>query len=123
MADITRGTLVSTGVMAVPSIDEAPQEDHFGYVFEGLIRIPERGVWEFFTRSDDGSVLLIDGCKVVDNDSSHAAVTATGAWLSRRGCMLANCSISKITRGRSSNGAGKLPARRRSRRFPLKICS
>ena len=48
------------------------------YVFEGLIRIPERGVWEFFTRSDDGSVLLIDGCKVVDNDSSHAAVTATG---------------------------------------------
>ena len=59
--------------MAVPSIDEAPQEDHFGYVFEGLIRIPERGVWEFFTRSDDGSVLLIDGCKVV-----HAAVTATG---------------------------------------------
>ena len=36
------------------------------------------GVWEFFTRSDDGSVLLIDGRKVVDNDSSHAAVTATG---------------------------------------------
>ena len=47
-------------------------------MFEGLIRIPERGVWEFFTRSDDGSVLLIDGRKVVDNDSSHAAVTATG---------------------------------------------
>ena len=78
VADITRGKLVSTGVMAAPSIAEAPQEDHFGYVFEGLIRIPERGVWEFFTRSDDGSVLLIDGRKVVDNDSSHAAVTATG---------------------------------------------
>ena len=78
VADITRGKFVSTGVIAAPSIAEAPQEDHFGYVFEGLIRIPERGVWEFFTRSDDGSVLLIDGRKVVDNDSSHAAVTATG---------------------------------------------
>ena len=78
VADIARGKLVSTGVMAAPSIAEAPQEDHFGYVFEGLIRIPEWGVWEFFTRSDDGSVLLIDGRKVVDNDSSHAAVTATG---------------------------------------------
>ena len=78
VADIERTRPVSRGVMAEPSIAGAPQEDHFAYLFEGLVRIPQRGVWEFSTRSDDGSVLLIDGHKVVDNDTSHAAVTATG---------------------------------------------
>ena len=78
VADIERTRPVSRGVMAEPSIAEAPQEDHFAYIFEGYVRIPQRGVWEFSTRSDDGSVLLIDGHRVVDNDTSHAAVTATG---------------------------------------------
>lgn len=78
VAEIARGRRVDAGVMAAPSIAQAPQEDHYGYVFEGLLRIPERGVWEFSTKSDDGSVLLIGGRKVVDNDGSHAAVAATG---------------------------------------------
>jgi len=30
------------------------------------------------TQSDDGSVLYINGNKIVDNDGSHAAITATG---------------------------------------------
>ena len=66
------------GVMPDPSIEKAPQEDHFGYVFEGYIDVPERGVWSFMTKSDDGSVLEIDGRRVVDNNGSHAAVAATG---------------------------------------------
>ena len=76
--DIRGERPVATGILPEPSIDGAPQEDHFAYRFEGLIRIPEQGVWEFATKSDDGSVLLIDGRRVVDNDGSHAAVTATG---------------------------------------------
>ena len=76
--DIRKGKYVSAGTMPSPSIAEAPQEDHFGYIFMGWIRIPERGVWEFMTRSDDGSVLMIGDRKVVDNDGSHASVMATG---------------------------------------------
>lgn len=78
VADIVRGRRAASGVMAAPSIADVPQEDHFAYIFEGLIRIPERGVWEFSTKSDDGSVLLVGGRKVVDNDGSHASVAATG---------------------------------------------
>ncbi len=77
-ADIVRGRLAGRGTMPEPSIASAPQPDHFGYVFEGWILIPQRGVWSFCTRSDDGSVLCIGDRKVVDNDGSHAAVTATG---------------------------------------------
>ncbi len=78
VAEIAGGEAAGSGTMPEPSIAQAPDEDHYGYVFEGVIRIPERGVWEFMTRSDDGSVLEIDGRRVVDNDASHAAVVATG---------------------------------------------
>ena len=76
--DIRKGKYVSSGTMPAPSIAQAPQEDHFAYVFTGLILIPERGVWEFMTKSDDGSVLTIGDRKVVDNDGAHASVMATG---------------------------------------------
>lgn len=78
VADIPKGKRVSSGTMPWPSIDQAPQEDHFGYIFSGYIDIPVRGVWEFMTKSDDGSVLLIGDRMVVDNDGSHASVMATG---------------------------------------------
>ena len=76
--EIRKGKHVSFGTMPAPSIADAPQEDHFGYIFNGYIDIPVRGVWEFTTKSDDGSVLVIGGRKVVDNDGSHASVAATG---------------------------------------------
>lgn len=86
VADIVGGRRAAEGTMSEPSIAAAPQPDHFGYVFEGVIRIPERGVWEFMTRSDDGSVLFVGGRKVVDNDGSHAAIAATGRVALEAGC-------------------------------------
>lgn len=70
--------VVQSGTMPLPSISGAPQEDHYGYVFSGYIDVPETGVWTFMTKSDDGSVLEIDGETAVDNNGSHAAVSATG---------------------------------------------
>ena len=64
--------------MSEPSIAGAKQVDHFGYIFEGYLSISADGIYEFATRSDDGSVLYIGGEKVVDNDLSHAAIEATG---------------------------------------------
>lgn len=69
---------VEFGCMEKPLITHARQEDHFGYVWEGFIYVPERGIYEFGTTSDDGSIFLIGDQKVVDNDGSHGAVAATG---------------------------------------------
>ncbi len=66
------------GIMQAPSIDGAPAEDHFAYMFSGFIDIPEEGTWQFRTVSDDGSALYIDGFTVVENDGSHTPVTADG---------------------------------------------
>ena len=77
-ADVLASKVVSRGEMPTPSIKEAPDEDHFGYIFTGYLDIPYDGIWEFFVSSDDGGVLEIDGTHVVDNDGSHSAYLATG---------------------------------------------
>ena len=54
------------------TIEPALVQDSFAFVFEGLIDIPHRGVYNFYTFSDDGSVLRINDELVVDNDGSHS---------------------------------------------------
>lgn len=78
VADVEKSPLKESGVMPEPSIAGAKQADHFGYVFRGYLYAPTDGVYEFATRSDDGSVLFVGSEKVVDNDTSHAAIQATG---------------------------------------------
>lgn len=85
VADVEKSPLLKSGIMPEPSIKEARQEDHFGYVFTGLIDVPEDGVYTFLTRSDDGSVLSIHGEVVVNNDGSHAAIPATGQIALKKG--------------------------------------
>ena len=77
--------MIASGIIQEPSIKGAKQEDHFGYIFSGLIEVPEDGVYTFQTRSDDGSVLYISDELVVNNDGSHAAIPATGFIALKKG--------------------------------------
>ena len=61
------------GIMKNFSIDDAPAEDHFAYVFDALFNAPEKAVYKFRLRSDDGAQLFIDGKLIIDNDGSHSA--------------------------------------------------
>lgn len=85
VADIEKSLLKESGIMTEPSIKDAKQEDHFGYIFSGLILVPEDGIYEFMTKSDDGSVLYVNDKKVVDNDGSHGAIVATGRIALKKG--------------------------------------
>lgn len=76
--DIPTMKKIKEGSMKNFSIKEARQEDHFAYVFRTLIKIDKRGVYRFYTYSDDGSKLLIDGNLIVDNDGGHSAKRAEG---------------------------------------------
>ncbi len=78
VSDMFKTQAKDKGIMPTPTIANAKQEDHFAYAFEGIILVPEDGVYEFMTRSDDGSVLYINNKPVVNNDGSHAAIMATG---------------------------------------------
>lgn len=78
VADLEGEPVVEEGVMPEVTIRHARQSDHFGYIFEGAVYVMYRGIWQFRLQSDDGSVLEIDGERIVDNDGSHASVAATG---------------------------------------------
>ena len=78
VADIPSCRKVKEGTLKNISIKEAPIADHFAYEFRTLVNIPERGVYRFYTFSDDGSVLYIDGQPVVDNDGGHSGRRAEG---------------------------------------------
>lgn len=49
-----------------------PYRSPFGIEWEGYLSIAQKGIYQFATNSDDGSVVYIDGNMVVDNDDIHA---------------------------------------------------
>lgn len=109
VADIEKTPLVASGTMPEPSIKGAKQEDHFAYIFSGLINVPEDGVYEFMTRSDDGSILYIGDVKVVDNDGSHAAIPATGRVALKKGFHAYTLSYFEDYEGEHLSWAWKTP--------------
>ncbi|MCC7014123.1 MAG: hypothetical protein IT454_16315 [Planctomycetes bacterium] len=59
-------------------------EDHFGFEFSGFVTLEHTGQHTFWTRSDDGSRLYVDGKLVVENDGDHAPQERSGeVWLER----------------------------------------
>lgn len=78
-ADIeTNAQEKDTGYVDNFTLTPALVPDSFAFVFEGFIDIPEKAIYNFYTFSDDGSVLYIDDQVVVDNDGSHALKRENG---------------------------------------------
>ena len=75
---LKKGKRKDSGTISNFSITHALQDDQFGFDFNGLIQIPERGIYTFGCFSDDGSQLYIDGKLVVDNNGSHSAELKKG---------------------------------------------
>ena len=59
-------------------ITGSPAPGNFGYEFTGFIDIPVRGMYTFYTQSDEGSELYIGGNLVVDNNGSHTSTEEFG---------------------------------------------
>ena len=53
-------------------------EDHFAVRFKGSIMIPETDVYRFLLESFDGSMLIIDGQVLIDNDGVHYEIFRDG---------------------------------------------
>ncbi|MCA9076411.1 MAG: c-type cytochrome [Planctomycetaceae bacterium] len=70
----------ATGI--VPQIEmNVPQKtenDRFALRFTGTLHVTETGKYQFFTASDDGSRLYLDGQLVVNNDGLHGMVEKRG---------------------------------------------
>ncbi|CQH59279.1 probable secreted glycoprotein [Halobacterium hubeiense] len=79
MPNFDTQTPVETGTIGTFDIDAADRRaDNFGYQFTAYIDVSETGSYTFYTNSDDGSRLFIDGNRVVDNPGEHPPQEQSG---------------------------------------------
>jgi mono/diheme cytochrome c family protein len=57
---------------------QGKRNESFALKLAGAISIPKDGKYTFYTRSDDGSRLYIDGYLIVDNDKTHGPEEKAG---------------------------------------------
>lgn len=85
MQVLLNGKPLKNGVTPKVSIKEKQRAEKYGLVFDGYIRIDKTGAYRFFTSSDDGSILEIDGKEVVNNDGNHTFEEKDGMALLEKG--------------------------------------
>lgn len=61
-----------SGILENFTLNMKDTNEYYGFCFTGYILIPANDVYAFSTNSDDGSILWIDGRKIVDNDALHS---------------------------------------------------
>ncbi len=79
LPDFDTLTPIKSGTIAGFHFAPRDTTEHFGFRYTGFVQVPRDGVYRFFTVSDDGSCLYIDGQLVVDNDGLHGALERSGA--------------------------------------------
>ncbi len=78
LPDFKTLTVVKSGVLANFEFSPRNEVERFGFEYTGYMRVPETGVYAFFTESDDGSRLYIGEELIVDNDGLHGMVEKRG---------------------------------------------
>ncbi|MUU79609.1 beta strand repeat-containing protein, partial [Winogradskyella endarachnes] len=73
------GTVSSFDVDALQNSVDPGDTNTFSVRFRGNINITTAGLYTFYTSSDDGSKLFIDGIEIVDNDGGHGVITENGS--------------------------------------------
>jgi len=67
------------------NLEEFEGIEHVSLVFKGYFMAEEDGLFEFSTKSDDGSLLYISDKLVVDNGGNHAAILRSGMVALKKG--------------------------------------
>jgi hypothetical protein len=86
-----------------------------------MMLVPEDGVYTFSVKSDDGSMLYIDGEMVVDNDGSHAAVAAMGKIPLKKGYHAFKLLYLEDYEGQELSWSWKLPSKTELEPIPASV--
>jgi hypothetical protein len=78
MPDFNQDTLAAAGVTPLPGLNLRKRDEYFALTFEGTITIPRNGVYSFYLRSNNGSLLFIGDELIIDNGGLHAAEEGVG---------------------------------------------
>ena len=78
LSDLQSSAIVRNGTTDQFDLDPAHRGDNYGFRFTGYVEVPQTGEYTFYTTSDDGSRLFVDGERVVNNDGLHSSTTQSG---------------------------------------------
>ncbi len=78
LPDFDKLTAVKSGAIANFDFSPRTEAEHFGFVYQGLVKISVSGVYSFFIGSDDGSRLYLDDQLLIDNDGLHGLQEKSG---------------------------------------------
>ena len=76
---------VKTGSLNNISLSPSTLKEFYAFQYTGWINIPSADIYAFYTSSDDGSNLFIDGQLVVDNDGLHGMKEVEGTVVLEKG--------------------------------------
>jgi predicted alpha-1,2-mannosidase len=76
---------LESGTMDTFTIENAKIDNYFGYQFEGYIKLPEDGIYNFYLESNDGSRLFIDDVELIENEANHGPVEEPGDIALKKG--------------------------------------
>lgn len=78
LPDFSTLTPLDSGVVDSFSIAPRGRDDRFAFKYSGYISIADSGDYTFYTASDDGSKLYVNGTQIVDNDGLHSVRERSG---------------------------------------------
>ena len=84
VAELDHVKPIKTLIVKQVSINDTTKKENVGLVYNGFIKVPADGVYEFYLSSDDGSKLWI-GDEVLDNDGPHGNIEQTGIFALKKG--------------------------------------
>jgi alpha-L-fucosidase len=76
--NIQNGHVEKSGTTSNFDLDPLCAREKCGMAWSGYLKIPQSGGYQFWTESDDGSILYLDNEIVVDNDGDHGMEEKTG---------------------------------------------
>ena len=75
---LSRGQVSDFNVAALQNSVDPGDTDAYGIRYNGFIQLPTTGSYTFYTNSDDGSKLFINGVQIVNNDGNHGSQERSG---------------------------------------------
>jgi hypothetical protein len=76
---------IDSGFISHFTIDNSPQRDRIGFVYEGFIKVENEGVFTFYCSSDDGSRMWVADSLIIENDGLHGDREVAGQIGLRKG--------------------------------------
>jgi hexosaminidase len=72
------GLPARSGTLSAFALPSERRPEDFAVEYRALLKLPADGLYRFAVASNDGSVLDVDGVRLVDNDGPHAEQEVTG---------------------------------------------